>query len=119
MVIKNISDNDLNFSFDFRTYSIPKNKPLTVPEKVAEFLSERWPKSFEFNLEGKKTTPLVKSMPSKSFIAKEAVVKNPESTMQAGLSHEQPTFGAVDNLPMSGTTDKDGVEWVGEGLTYE
>ncbi len=119
MIIRNISDKDFNFSFDFNTYFIPKNRTLEVSKELGDFLAERWPTSFGFDIEVKKPVAQVKGTPSRSLISREAEDKTYDTTMRVSPTRINATFGSIDQSPASGTTDKDGVEWVGEGLVYE
>lgn len=120
MVIKNISDKDINFNFEFETYSFPKNKMWNVSnQKLVDFLQERWPSAFSFDIEVKKDVPEIKHIPAKSFIKRQDQEVDYDATMQPSSGREEVTFGAVDQTPPSGSTDSDGVSWVGEGLVIE
>jgi hypothetical protein len=115
--VKNICNKDLEVSFDFYTYSFPKNRIFMVDEDLLNFLQERYPMVFSFDVEIKKVAPQVKRIKTKSLIKPQ---ERNVSDMQIGNSNKpEVTFGGADLTPPDGTVDKDGVGWYGEGITVE
>lgn len=117
-IIRNKGNKDLKFSWDFNTYTFPKGKMVFVSKELYEFVIDRWPLAFDFNIELKdsKGVPEVKKEKSPSLIKTQPVNTNQSDNVSV---RRQVTFSDVDNTPASGTTDKDGVGWYGEGLEIE
>lgn len=120
--VKNISGNDLEFPFEFKTYLFPKNGKVLVDKKLFAHLKTIVPLSFDFNPDVGKTEKLVmvKSKKTPSFVkpTREALEQVGDmSATRAGM--QKRTFGQIDQTPPSGTTDSDGVSWYGEGEVIE
>jgi hypothetical protein len=119
--IRNIDNHDLKVDFDFNTYFLPKNRTVMVEEDLFNHLKEILPLSFSFDVEvGSKGKPLpmVKRTKTKSFFPTDEKRKTNDD-MYIENPNPKATFGGADLTPDSGTTDKDGVTWYGEGITIE
>lgn len=111
--IKNISGSDLSVDFSFDTYSFPSDQALLVNEDVFNHLQEMYPLAFDFDFKGAKTLPKVKRTKTPVRMAPGT---DDSVDMKAEPAYRKPTtFGTVDDLPVGGQSDKDGVEYYGEG----
>jgi hypothetical protein len=110
-------DDSLVISFEGWDYHFKKKKTVFITQKLLDHLKERYPLAFDFEVKPKRGQKItnVKKTKTKVFF------KEPEEidmkVMQPGA--QSPTFGQADLTPPSGTTDKDGVSWYGEGVEIE
>lgn len=106
--IKNVSEKELVISFEGFDYIFPKEKPVVVDEALYNHVLENWPLAFNSYSGGKKEiVPTIMKKKTRSFAAGRTVFGKP------GENAEE---NEVEGLPASGTVDKDGVAWFGEGL---
>ena len=89
MLFTNIS---VEFGIRFDDVKLSKDKQYTKPKKT---------KTKRFILPEKEST----------------FSSNDMRITEAG--HQKATFASADGTPKAGTTDKDGIEWYGEGVTIE
>jgi len=113
---------DMDVPFEGFTYTFPADEIVTVDDKVYEYVATTWPLSFAIGQKLDKMTPVkeAKKVKTKSFFAKRNVedLGTEDMNIQSPMG-ETPTFGGVDQLPKSGTTDADGVSWYGDGVQIE
>jgi hypothetical protein len=111
-VINSPIDHDIEIGFQGTNYIIPPKKDVLIEDETAvAFLVERFPW-------------LAVSEPKRDkepyFIAKVKTEKTPVYANAPAKGDmvitPRSTTDAVDELPSSGTIDRDGVEWVGEGV---
>ena len=118
--IKNITEKDIIYPFDFNTYTLPMGKAVFVPDDLSAHLQEQLPMSFDFNYKavGKTPIPQVRKVKTKSFIPTEQKMKDlGTEDMRIQPVSPKPTFGNPDALPNG--VDKDGVDWYGSGIEIE
>lgn len=118
--VKNIDKHDLEISYNFFTYTFPKDQAVMVdsPELI-KHLEENFPFSFSFGgqiqpLKGERF-PEVKKVKTKAFIKTEESFVMTEKDMYAEQSKPDPTFGKPEEM-VEGSVDTDGVEWYGKGI---
>ena len=113
--IKNIDKNEIAMPFEGNTYLLPMGGAFMVEDDLYVFLQERLPMSFDFKYKVAKDKPVakVKSQRTPSLIptAKDQDIIQEDMRVSAQAMPTSP-----DITPPSGTVDKDGVEWYGEGV---
>lgn len=110
---------DLEMSFGGYTYKFPKGKTYLIEDDLYEHIGEIWGKVFDdVKLLKKKQYAKPKKVKTPSYIQPEPKSTYSGNDMRITKSGRQaPTYG--DGTPKSGTVDRDGVEWYGEGLVEE
>jgi hypothetical protein len=109
-VIKNIEGKDLSFQFEGWEYHFESGKLVQVEDGLYNYLKETVPLAFKFEPKLKKKAVVVK-VPRVKFAP-----KFPGSRF--GIKSTDVAKGP-DGLPLSGSTDRDGVGWYGEGLQVD
>lgn len=109
-VIKNIEGKELKFQFEGHEYRFEPGKILQVDEALYDYLYATVPLAFKWDVKLKKSA-VVKKAPRVKFAP-----NFPGSRF--GLKSVNVAKGP-DGLPLSGTTDRDGVDWYGEGLQVD
>ena len=116
--IKNIEGKLLEVAFEGKTYVFGKDKTVLVEENVIEHLKETIPLAFDFKVKTTKKS-IFKRVKTKTTPALRPM-SSPANDMIATKKGEQMMpLGKVDVTPPSGTTDRDGVSWYGEGVEIE
>jgi hypothetical protein len=118
--VKNILET-LEVSFEGWTYNFPKGKVVLIEDGLYEHIKGIWSGGVFKKVSTKnKQVTRAKRKKTHAYIKPE---KEPTYTSedmkitQAG--RQTPTFGQADLTPPAGTTDKDGVEWYGDGEVIE
>ena len=115
--IKNTEPHDLKIDFEGTSYILPMGKVVLVENKLHDYLKENLPLAFAFNPTTEKNKPVPQAESSKTPVR--LPMSSPRSDMVVTNGRPTPTFGNPDITPESGTTDKDGVNWYGEGLEVD
>jgi len=112
---------EVEVSFEGYTYKFPKGKTRLVEDALYEHISGIWDKVFDdVKLSKDKQYTKPKKTKTKRFILPEkesTFSSNDMRITEAG--HQKATFASADGTPKAGTTDKDGIEWYGAGVTIE
>lgn len=104
--IINKEDKELKFSFEGTDYKFPNGKLVQVEEALYDHLKGIVPLAFDFN-------PKV----TKKSVAMPVIKEKTHVAFTGGIfGKASRPVSTVDQTPQSGTADKDGVEWYGEGL---
>lgn len=120
--IKNTYKEDIILPFNGTNYHFPIGKVVMINEEVWNFLNSNFPLSFTFSPKVEKGTPIPKAKEEKTKVYIKSTKIDDQmgkGDMMTDHGDEKPTFGGADVTPPDGTTDKDGVEWYGEGITVE
>jgi len=120
IAVKNILET-LDVSFEGYTYNFPKGKAVLIEEALYEHIKGIWPSGvFKKISSNKKQLTRAKRKKTHSYIKPEPEPTYTSEDMKITQAGRQtPTFGQADITPPAGTTDKDGVEWYGEGEVIE
>jgi len=112
-------ENDMVIGFEGWDYTVPSKKEVLVEEDVAAFLEERCP--FLKVSEPKRSKPpyFVAAIKKTKTPVRINSNSDPTTDMVVRSRYESNDTLGPDNLPQSGMTDKDGVEWVGEGVEID
>jgi len=110
-VIINKEQKEIPVSFEGNDYFFAAGEPAQVEDNLFEHLKELLPMSFDFKPNLSKLTVVneVKKTPTK------VVFPGGKFGMQSATVNRV-NFPNADELPNNGQTDKDGVEFYGEGL---
>jgi len=117
-LIKNAAKSNIQVGFEGFDYLIPAGKEVLADEKVTSFLKERYPFleiSKPPKAKGVSPIPQIEKKKSKVY----AQPAKPTTDMKVTRKFNPSETVSPDALPTSGTVDKDGVEWVGEGITLD
>lgn len=114
--VKNIDSHEIVIPFEGTTYSLPKGKTVMIPKSLFDFLKERFPLSFDFEVQVKKAAPAVKKTKTPSLLKRTQRVNE---DMQVIDTRPKEMFGGADITPPGGSTDSDGVAWYGGGIEVE
>lgn len=115
--VRNIDTHVIEVPFEFQTYTFPVGKIVTVSRELHAFLEDRFPLAFAFSPKITDDTPAVESVKTKAVMpTKEEAKELGTDFMRIHATQPEATFSSPDGAPPSGHTDKDGVEWYGEGI---
>jgi hypothetical protein len=115
------NENGFEIPFEGWTYSIPSKKEILVEDEVAVFLQERYPwitTSFPSQAKDAPVIPSVERQKTPVLLKtdeEKAALKTQDMVVTRGPRIDD-TIPQGDGLPISGTVDKDGIEWTGEGI---
>jgi hypothetical protein len=116
--VENIDDKEMVVSYEGWDYTFPPRKPVFVNEALYDFVKDGWPLTFATTkVEKGKVIPTVEKRKTKNFFPTQAYRSS--NDMIITPSNAQTVPANPDGLPQAGGVDKDGVEWVGDGIEEE
>lgn len=121
-VLNSNTEKDINIGFGGWDFRVPANKAVLVEDDFANFMKERYPFVMVGELpKGNVEVPEIEKKQTPVFIQPEGKITQPRTQdMVAGKRlNPQDMLGNIDGVPTSGTVDRDGIEWIGEGITID
>ncbi len=120
-IVTNKSDSNIEIPYEGWTYTLLADDNRLAEEGIAYFLRERYPfvqvtKPPVGKKLGPSAIPTIERKKTPAYIAPDPRKKAEEEAMRITPAVVKDATYENDGLPQSGSTDKDGVEWVGEGI---
>jgi hypothetical protein len=121
-VLNSNIDKDIDIGFEGWDYYIPANKAVLIDDRFAKFIEERLP--FVMVVEppkGKVEVPKIKKKKTAVYIQPSGKITQPNTQDMVAGVHRNPQdmVENIDGTPTSGTVDRDGIEWTGEGIEVD
>lgn len=118
-IVTNKSNGKIEIAYEGWTYTLKSDDSRKVDEKTADFLHERYPFVQVTELTTKKgvsSIPQIEREKTRVYVKPGVREEAENEAMKITPAVVRDATLEPDSLPTSGTTDKDGVEWVGEGI---